>query len=60
MEIRQHTLAETDCCGDLFEVWTGAGVSQARVEPAHQRAGRLARLLAPVLSLSAWVLALLG
>jgi len=22
MEIRQHTLAETDCCGDLFEIWT--------------------------------------
>ena len=25
MEIRQHTLAETDCCGDLFEIWTDAG-----------------------------------
>ena len=60
MEIRRHTLAETDCCGDLFEIWTDAGVSPARVEPTRQPAGRLARLVAPVLSLSAWLLALLG
>jgi hypothetical protein len=60
MEIRQHTLAETDCCGDLFEIWTEADVAPARVEPTQQPASRLARLLAPVLSLSAWLLALLG
>jgi hypothetical protein len=60
MEIRQHTLAETDCCGDLFEIWTEADVAPARVGPTQQPASRLARLLAPVLSLSAWLLALLG
>jgi hypothetical protein len=60
MEIRRHTLAETDCCGDLFEIWTDAGVSPARVEPPRQPAGRLARIVTPVLSLSAWLLALLG
>jgi hypothetical protein len=60
MEIRQHTLAETDCCGELFEIWTEPGVARARVEPAEQPASRLARLLAPVLFVSAWVLALLG
>ena len=60
MEIRQHTLAETDCCGDLFEIWTEAYAAPGPVEPTAQPAGRLARLLAPVLSLSAWLLALLG
>jgi hypothetical protein len=60
MEIGQHTLAETDCCGDLFEIWTDAGVSPVRVEPMHRPAGRPARLVAPVLPLSAWLLALLG
>ena len=60
MEIRQHTLAETDCCGDLFEIWTGAEVAPARVEPNRRPSGRLARFVAPVLSLSTWLLALLG
>ena len=60
MEIRRHTLAETDCCGDLFEIWTEPELASARVDPTEQPAGRLARLLAPVLPLSAWLLALLG
>jgi len=60
MEMRPHTLAETDCCGDLFEIWTEAEGAPARVEPTEQPAGRLARLVVPVLSLSAWLLALLG
>jgi hypothetical protein len=60
MEIERHTLAETDCCGDLFELWTDTDVSPARVEPPYRPADRLARLVAPFLSRSAWLLALLG
>jgi hypothetical protein len=60
MPIRPHTLAETDCCGDLFAIWTEADVAPVRVEPTRQQASRLARLLAPVLPLSAWLLALFG
>jgi hypothetical protein len=60
MEIRQHTLAETDCCGDLFEIWTEESAPPPRVEPTHQPSGRFARLLVPGLPLFAWLLALLG
>jgi hypothetical protein len=60
MEIGQHTLAETDCCGDLFVVWTEPAADPAPVPPRIRPAGRLAGLFAPALSLFAWLLALIG
>jgi hypothetical protein len=60
MEIRRHTLAETDCCGDLFDVWTEPVADPAHVLPRIRPTGRVASLFAPALSLFAWLLALLG
>lgn len=59
MGIGPHTLAETDCCGDLFVVWTEPAADPVRVHAGTWPASRLA-MFSPALSLFAWLLALLG
>jgi hypothetical protein len=54
MDIEGRTLAETDCCGHLFETWTGRDVAPARVQgPALAPLSRIAAQITHFMSATA-------
>jgi hypothetical protein len=50
MDTGRHVMAETDCCGYLYETWTGDERSTRVDRPSPTRLARIAAAIAQVLA----------